>query len=92
MFKFGFLDFIADFFGFSSDKKTEQKNTNKKHSQVVYHKVKAGETLYSIAKANGISVETLKSANGIKGDGLSVGQNLKIPAKSARIKFSTLLF
>lgn len=87
MFGFSFLDFIADFFGFSSDKKTEQKNLNKKQPQIAYHKVKAGETLYSIAKANGISVETLKSANGIKGDVLSVGQNLKIPAKSSETIF-----
>ncbi len=87
MFGLGFLDFIADLFGFSSDKKVEQKNSNKKQSPVVYHKVKQGETLYSIAKANGISVETLKAANGIKGDMLSVGQNLKIPSKSSETIF-----
>lgn len=87
MFSLGFLDYIADFFGFSSKKSTEPKNSNKKQSPVVYHKVKAGETLYSIAKANGISVETLKAANGIKGDILSVGQNLKIPAKSSETIF-----
>ena len=68
MFGLGFLDFIADLFGFSSDKNTEQKNVNKKQSPVVYHKVKSGETLYSIAKSHGVSVEALKSANGIKSD------------------------
>ena len=87
MFGLGFLDFIADLFGFSSDKKIEQKNSNKKQLPVTYHKVKAGETLYSIAKANGISVETLKAANGIKDDMLSVGQNLKIPTKSSETIF-----
>lgn len=87
MFGLGFLDFIADLFGFSSDKNTEQKNVNKKQLPVTYHKVKAGETLYSIAKANGISVETLKAANGIKDDMLSVGQNLKIPTKSSETIF-----
>lgn len=87
MFGLGFLDFIADLFGFSSDKNTEQKNVNKKQSPVVYHKVKSGETLYSIAKSHGVSVEALKSANGIKSDMLSVGQNLKIPAKSSETIF-----
>lgn len=87
MFGLGFLDFIADLFGFSSDKNTEQKNVNKKQSPVVSHKVKSGETLYSIAKSHGVSVEALKSANGIKSDMLSVGQNLKIPAKSSETIF-----
>lgn len=81
MFGFSLLNFIADFFGFSSDKKIEQKSYNNKQPKVVYHKVNSGETLYSIARANGISVEELKSANGLKGDALAVGQNLKIPAK-----------
>lgn len=44
------------------------------------HKVKAGETLYSIAKSMGVSVEDLKKANGLKGNTLSIGQILTIPS------------
>ncbi len=43
------------------------------------HKVKAGETLYSIAKSMGVSVEELKKANGIKDNNISIGQILRIP-------------
>lgn len=45
------------------------------------YKVKAGETLYSIAKAMGVSVEELKKANGLKDNNISIGQILKPPAK-----------
>lgn len=47
------------------------------------YKVKKGDTLYSIASRNGITVDQLKKANGLKSDKLSIDQNLKIPAKSA---------
>lgn len=43
------------------------------------HKVKAGESLYSIAKSMGVSVEELKKANGLKSNTLSIGQILKTP-------------
>lgn len=83
MFGFDIWKLITNFFGFSSDEKAEKNKSDNKKQTSVYHKVKAGETLYSIAKANGISVEALKEANGLKGDILSLGQNLKIPAKSS---------
>lgn len=44
------------------------------------HKVKSGETLYSIAKSAGVSVEDLKKANGLKDNSLSIGQILTIPS------------
>lgn len=47
------------------------------------HKVKDGETLYSIAKSLGVSVEELKKANGLKGNTLSIGQILTIPSKAS---------
>ena len=40
--------------------------------------VKKGDTLWGIAKANRISVDKLKSTNGLKSDSLSIGQKLKI--------------
>lgn len=47
------------------------------------YKVKKGDTLYSIASRNGITVDQLKKANGMKSDKLAINQTLKIPAKSA---------
>lgn len=41
--------------------------------------IKSGDTLWSIAKANGISVNELKSANNLTNNLLSLGQELIIP-------------
>jgi LysM repeat protein len=46
------------------------------------HTVKKGETLNKIAKAYGISVADLKSANGFTSDEIRIGQIIKIPVKS----------
>lgn len=44
--------------------------------------VKAGDTGMKIAKANGVSVEDLKSVNpGVNWSGLKVGQKVKLPKK-----------
>lgn len=47
------------------------------------YKVKQGETLYSIAKAMGVSIEELKKANGLKDNSLSIGQILRMPSKTS---------
>ncbi len=47
------------------------------------YKVKKGDTLYSIASRNGVTVEQLKQANGLKSDKLAIDQSLKIPSKSS---------
>jgi len=41
--------------------------------------VKAGDTLYSIAKKYGISVDTLKQMNGLTNNLLSIGQTIIVP-------------
>ena len=41
--------------------------------------VKSGDTLTSIAKRNGTSVSALRSANGLTGDLIRVGQKLNLP-------------
>lgn len=41
--------------------------------------VRRGQTLGSIAKQNGVSVEALKTANGLRSDTVFVGQRLAIP-------------
>lgn len=46
------------------------------------YRVQAGDTLYLIARKYGITVESLKKANGMNGSYLWVGQTLKIPTSS----------
>lgn len=66
-------------------------STDAKYVEV---KVKKGDFLEKIAKANGTTVSAIKQANNLKSDKLSVGQTLKIPveplkAKPEKIKEST---
>jgi LysM repeat protein len=49
------------------------------------HKTEAGQTLYSISKLYGITVEDLKSANPELKDGLKAGQVLRIPGPTKTI-------
>lgn len=50
-----------------------------------YYTVKSGDSLWSIAKKNNVSVSELKEANGLTGNYLSIGDVLKIPTKNYRI-------
>ena len=45
------------------------------------HQVAAGETLFSIARSNGVSVDDLKTWNNLKDNSLSLGQELTIQKK-----------
>lgn len=59
-------------------------NNKKPVSQKNIHVVKAKETLYSISKKYGVSVEELRKYNGIgKDNAIDAGQTIKIPPKSA---------
>ncbi len=50
-----------------------------------YHKVIKGETLWRIAKDNGVDLEALVEANGLTSAGnIKVGQNILIPGKPGR--------
>lgn len=49
-----------------------------------YYTVKGGDSLWSISKKFGITVDELKSANNLSSNLLSVGQNLIIPGKEAQ--------
>lgn len=53
-------------------------------SDLVYI-VKAGDSLYSIAKKYGVSVNDLIAINNLKSNVLSIGQHLKIPYRSGSI-------
>ncbi len=47
-----------------------------------YHRVMKGETLWRIAKDNGVDLEALVEANGLRAAGsISVGQDILIPGK-----------
>ncbi|HEX9666977.1 MAG TPA: LysM peptidoglycan-binding domain-containing protein [Thermodesulfobacteriota bacterium] len=48
-------------------------------STPVKYKVKSGDTLGTIAVGHGVSVASIKSANGLKGSTIRVGQALNIP-------------
>jgi LysM repeat protein len=52
--------------------------TTASHAEILYV-VKSGDTLTRIARVHGTTVKTLKSANGLDGDRLIVGEKLKIP-------------
>lgn len=51
--------------------------------QNISHIVEKGDTLYSLSKKYGVSVDDLRSANAISGSDLYAGQKLIIPAKKA---------
>lgn len=54
------------------------KDTSSSEDVGVYYTVKAGDTLYGIANAYGLSVDELKSMNGLKNNNLSIGQLLLV--------------
>lgn len=56
-----------------------RKSTTKDNSIYIIRK---GETLYRIAKSNGLSVDELKDLNGLKGNKLKIGQRLIINSPS----------
>jgi len=50
-----------------------------------YYKVKSGDTLWNIARLNGVTVNELKAANNLTSNSLSIGQLLYIPKKETEI-------
>lgn len=60
----------------------EYKNI-KNPSSSDYYTVKSGDSLWSIAKKYGITVDELKNANNLTTNTLSIGQRLKIPGMSS---------
>lgn len=51
----------------------------------VNYKVKRGDTLYSIAKAYGVTVDSLIQDNALKNNSLTIGQNLKIRTNNTMV-------
>lgn len=46
------------------------------------HEVKKGETLYSISRSYGVSVDSVKKLNNFSGNDIKIGQKIKIPDDS----------
>jgi len=60
--------------------KVTKKSTKKVSPKIVKHKIKNGETLYTIAHANHTTIEEVRKANGLKkGEKLKLGRVLKVP-------------
>jgi len=53
--------------------------SEKPRDQVITYTTEKGDTLAKIAEKFGVSVDTVRWANDLKGDSLSIGQELKIP-------------
>jgi LysM repeat protein len=61
-------------------------NTPTSVSEKVYHTVSKGQTLSSIAKSYNISVDKLKTLNGLKSDNIQLGQKLVVGEKTVAVK------
>lgn len=65
---------------------THTEYSAKPRSEVIEYTVKNGETLSSIAKNHGVSIDTIKWANDLKSDAIKPGQTLKIlPVTGVRV-------
>lgn len=66
--------------------KTTKTTTAKKKTtpaKPVVHTIRSGESLSSISKKYGVTVDQLRKANGMKGDNLRAGAKLTIPTKAS---------
>lgn len=61
-----------------------QQPTYDANQKFVEIKVKKGDSLDKIARANGATVKSIKDANQLKNDKLSVGQKLRVPVGSGK--------
>ena len=62
--------------------KSDIEVTATERTNVKLHKVVKGETLYSLAQQNGLTVEELRTANPLIKKGLKAGQTIEIPLKA----------
>ncbi len=67
----------------ASVKQKRQVNNHKKSiKNISFHIVKKGETLYRIAKSNGMSVNELMELNGLRSNKIKIGQRLVLGKKN----------
>ncbi len=60
----------------SSSSSTTSQSASKKNGSYI---VQSGDTLYSVSRKTGVSVDSLKSANGLSNGAIRVGQSLIVP-------------
>lgn len=65
-----------------TDKLLAEQANSAPASTYVYHKVRRGESIYSISKKYNVSATSIKEANSLKRSNLIIGQSLKIKTKS----------
>ncbi len=72
-----------DSLGQITDNSLDEREVKSAPAPTRYHTIRKGETLSSIAKKNGVSLNSLMKANGIKSKNknLQIGQKLAIPSK-----------
>lgn len=58
--------------------KVTPKNAEKVTTNITYHTVEKGDTLYSISRKYGVKVDDIKKLNNLSDNSLSVGQKLRI--------------
>ena len=65
--------------------KSNDKVTGNLEKETIIHKVKAGETLSSIAKAYEVSIDDIKTTNNLRRNAVRVGQQLKITTSAPQV-------
>lgn len=66
---------------------TSKTPSSEAHVDAEVHIVSKGETLYSIAKLHGLSVDELKSLNGLKSNVITIGQKLIFKKEVQQVKY-----
>lgn len=70
----------------TSTSSRSKSSTAKKAAAPTTHKIKSGESLSTIARKHGVTVDQLRKANNLKGDNIRAGETLKVPSKSTSYK------
>lgn len=65
-----------------SAKATETEKPTTSNTSIITHEVKSGETLFRIAKMYMTTPEAIKALNNLIGDGVNLGQVLKVPSEA----------
>ena len=68
---------------------TNDHSTTPGKQQTIIHKVKAGETLSSIAKLYEVTIDDIKNANNLKRNAVRIGQQLRITTSSPQALMET---